>query len=168
MDKVLGKINQTRLNWWQAFKLGINLKGYNYYKPPPEIKYRYPAPGSAPHDEIDHPHLYKKHWKTPWRESPYNIQKKEKKVPDELNSEYYVSQFPEFDPADFMDQAILREQIPSMDGKQLMFDQENMSLDERKDEIWKTLEEMPKVMNFISHDYNSYSNDLDQEYFPRQ
>lgn len=94
MDKVLGKINQTRLNWWQAFKLGINLKGYNYYKPPPEIKYRYPAPGSSPHDEVDHPHLYKKHWKTPYRESPYNIQKKEKKVPDEINSEYYVSEFP--------------------------------------------------------------------------
>jgi hypothetical protein len=49
------------------------VKGYNYYKPPPEIKYRYPAPGSAPHDEVDHPNLYKKHWKTPYRESPYNI-----------------------------------------------------------------------------------------------
>jgi len=49
------------------------VKGYNYYKPPPEIKYRYPAPGSAPHDQNDHPNLYKAHWKTPYRESPYNI-----------------------------------------------------------------------------------------------
>jgi len=73
MDKVVGRLNQTRLNWWQAFKQGVNLKGYNYYKPPPELKYRYPAPGSAPLDPVDHPNLYKKHWKTPYRESPYNI-----------------------------------------------------------------------------------------------
>lgn len=30
------------------------------------------------------------------------------------------------------------------------------------------MEEMPKIMNYISHDYASYSNDLDQAYFPRQ
>jgi hypothetical protein len=73
MDKVLGKVNQTRLNWYQALKNGMNLKGYGYYKPPAELKYRYPAPGSGPLDEVDHPHLFKKHWKTPFRESPYNI-----------------------------------------------------------------------------------------------
>lgn len=55
MDKVLGKVNQTRLNWYQALKNGMNLKGYGYYKPPAELKYRYPAPGSVPHDEVDHP-----------------------------------------------------------------------------------------------------------------
>jgi len=109
MDKVLGKINHTRLNWWQAFKLGIHLKGYDYYKPPPELKYRYPAPGSCPLDQVDHPHLYKKHWKTPYRESPYNIQKKERKITDDENVEVYASYFPEFDPNDLADQAILRE-----------------------------------------------------------
>ena len=65
MDKVLGKVNQTRLNWYNAFKNGVNLKGYGYYKPPAELKYRYPAPGSVDHSEVDNPHLYKKHWKTP-------------------------------------------------------------------------------------------------------
>jgi hypothetical protein len=103
MDKVLGKINQTRLNWWQAFKLGVNLKGYDYYKPPAELKYRYPAPGSAPLDEVDHPHLYKKHWKTPYRESPYNIQKKEKKYTFNEDYDYLASSVPEFDPNDLVD-----------------------------------------------------------------
>jgi len=73
MDKVVAKLNTTRHNWWEAFKLSISIKGYKYYKPPPELKYRYPAPGSVPHQEVDHPHLYKKHWKTPYRESNYNI-----------------------------------------------------------------------------------------------
>lgn len=136
MDKVLGKINQTRLNWWQAFKGGMNIKGYDYYKPPPELKYRYPAPGSCPHDEVDHPHLYKKHWKTPYRESTLNIQKKEKLITDDENVEVYSPKAPEFNPADHFDQLIMREQLPLMEGKKEMFDQENMSLEERKDELW--------------------------------
>ena len=100
MDRIVGKINQTRLNWWEALKLSMNIRGYNYYKPPPELKYRYPAPGSAPHDEVDHPNLYKKHWKTPYRDSPYNIQKKEKKLTNAENDEISVSSFPEFNPND--------------------------------------------------------------------
>lgn len=119
MDKVLNKVNQTRLNWWQAFKLGISLKGYDYYKPPPEIKYRYPAPGSVPHDEVDHPNLYKKHWKTPYRDSTYFIQKKEKKVDDDTNAEMLMSSIPSFDPTDYFDQLILREQIPQVTRQQI-------------------------------------------------
>lgn len=109
MDKVVGRLNQTRLNWWQAFKQGVNLKGYNYYKPPPELKYRYPAPGSAPLDPVDHPNLYKKHWKTPYRESPYNIQKKEKKESDESLFTHYASEIPEFDPTHHLDRRVLNE-----------------------------------------------------------
>lgn len=48
MEKIATKVNKTRLNWWEAFKLFINMQGYEYYKPPPELKYRYPAPGSVP------------------------------------------------------------------------------------------------------------------------
>lgn len=48
MEKILTKANKTRLNWWEAFKVASNVKGYEYYKNPPEIKYRYPAPGSSP------------------------------------------------------------------------------------------------------------------------
>ena len=131
MDKLLGKVNQTRLNWYQAFKNGISVKGYEYYKPPGELKYRYPAPGSHPHEQVDHPHLYKKHWKTPFRESPYNIQKKEKRITDDENVEIYASPVPDFGPNDYHDQLIMREQMPSLDGKKEMFDQENMSLEDR-------------------------------------
>lgn len=103
MDKIVGKLNQTRANWWEAFKLGISIKGYKYYKPPPELKYRYPAPGSCALDESDHPNLYKAHWKTPYRESPYNIQKKERPIKDDENVEVSASSFPEFDPNDHYD-----------------------------------------------------------------
>jgi hypothetical protein len=48
MDKLALKLNRKRLNWWDAFKKGISIQGYDYYKPPAEIKYRYPAPGSCP------------------------------------------------------------------------------------------------------------------------
>jgi hypothetical protein len=61
----------------------------------------------------------------------------------------------------------LREQLPSLDGKKAMFDQENMSIDERQEELWKAFEEQPKIMGVISHDYAPYQWDLDQDYFPR-
>jgi len=50
----------------------------------------------------------------------------------------------------------LREQLPSLDGKKAMFDQENMSIDERQEELWKAFEEQPKIMGVISHDYAPY------------
>jgi hypothetical protein len=53
--------------------------------------------------------LYKKHWKTPFRESPYNIQKKEKIIPDDVNVEVSASSFPEFDPNNYYDNLIVRE-----------------------------------------------------------
>lgn len=169
MDKVLGKISQTRLNWYQAIKGGLLVKGYDYYKPPAELKYRYPAPGSSPLDEVDHPHLYKKHWKTPYRESPLNIQKKEKRITDEENVEVYATiTAPEFDPNDYYDQMIMRETIPSGEGKKPMFDQENMTLDEQREELWSAFAAQPKIMGTIAHDYAPYQWDLDQEYFPRQ
>jgi len=45
-DRVLGKITKQRTELWNAFKGGLKIKGYEYYQPPAEIKYRYPAPGS--------------------------------------------------------------------------------------------------------------------------
>jgi hypothetical protein len=85
------------------------MKGYHYYKPPAELKYRYPAPGSVALDSQSYPHLFKKHWKTPYRESPYNIQKKERRVSNEDNTVTYVSELPAYDAADAVDAAILRE-----------------------------------------------------------
>lgn len=93
------------------------MKGYNYYKPPPELKYRYPAPGSHAIDRESYPNVFKEHWKTPYRESPYNIQKKEKRVSNDDNTVTFVSELPKLDPSDAVDAAILREQQPSYAGK---------------------------------------------------
>lgn len=60
--------------------MGVNIKGYEYYNIPGEIRMRYPAPGSVALDEVSYPHLFKKHWKTPFRDSQFNIRRKEKKV----------------------------------------------------------------------------------------
>ncbi len=143
MDKVLGKVNQTRLNWWQAFKIGVNLKGYEYYKPPAELKYRYPAPGSVALDNESYPHLQKQHWKTPYRDSVYNIQKTQKIITDGENVEVFSHAAPTFDPLDPADAAILREQFPDYSDKKMMFDQHLLTLDERQAELWKEFEQRP-------------------------
>ena len=162
MDKVVGKIYQTRANWWQAFKLGVNLKGYDYYQPPPEIKYRYPAPGSVPHDEVSYPHIFKKHWKTPYRESPYNIQRKEKKVPNEINSEVSASSIPHLDPNDPDDQAYLREQQPDTYGLKLLYEGFDLqNVEERQQELWKVFESVPEARRYDSHNESPYFDDIE-------
>ena len=80
VDKIVKKVSQTRKNWYEAFKMGVNIKGYEYYNIPAEIRMRYPAPGSVALDEVSYPHLFKKHWKTPFRDSQFNIRRKEKRV----------------------------------------------------------------------------------------
>lgn len=66
---------------------------------------------------MDHPNLYKAHWKTPYRDSQFNIQKKEKPITDEENTEYYAQSYPEFDPTDYHDRLVMREMFPSEDYK---------------------------------------------------
>ena len=77
VDRVITAGKKARRDAWAAFKTGLQIKGYKYYQPPEQIKYRYPAPGSCPLDVADHPNLYKNDWKTPFRNSDYNIQKVE-------------------------------------------------------------------------------------------
>ena len=98
VDKIVKKVVETRKNWYEAFRLGVNIKGYEYYKSPGEIKYRNPAPGSVALDEVSQPHLFKKHWKMPFRESPYNIRRKEKRTTQDANTDHFISGFVTFDP----------------------------------------------------------------------
>lgn len=49
-----------------------------------------------------------------------------------------------------------------------MFDQENMTEEEKRDEIWHYLEKAPEIMDQLTHDRSPYIWDLDQEYFPVQ
>ena len=44
-------------------------------------------------DEVSSFHLFKKHWKLPFRDSPYNIRRKEKKITSAENTEHYISGF---------------------------------------------------------------------------
>lgn len=73
VDKFVRHVKRGRAEVWDSFKSAISITGYKYYVPPPEVKYRYPAPGSCALDETDHPNLYKNNWKTPFRHSDYNI-----------------------------------------------------------------------------------------------
>ena len=88
VDKIVKKVTQTRKNWYEAFRVSLNCKGYEYYKIPDELRYRYPAPGSVALDDKSYPHLFKKHWKMPFRESPYNIRRKEKRINQDVNTEH--------------------------------------------------------------------------------
>jgi hypothetical protein len=83
VDKVVGKVYSVRKNWYDAFKMGANMKGYQYYQIPDNLRYRYPSPGSVAMDEVSYPHLFKKHWKLPFRDSPYNIRRVEKTMTQE-------------------------------------------------------------------------------------
>lgn len=72
-DKVVGIVKKGRAEAWSAFKKGISITGYKYYQPPSAYKFRFPSPGSCQLDWADHPNLYKNDWKTPFRQSEYNI-----------------------------------------------------------------------------------------------
>lgn len=84
---------------WGAFKKGISITGYRYYKPHDEVKYRYPAPGSCALDNVDHTHMYKLDWKTPFRQSEYNIRAIELRYDDDdpRQATNYVAKIPAFD-----------------------------------------------------------------------
>jgi hypothetical protein len=73
MNKVVNKVKLVRYNWWEAFKEFCRLPGYHYYKPPPELKYRYPAPGSHPRNQQDVPSLFKSDWKKPFPDSVFDV-----------------------------------------------------------------------------------------------
>jgi hypothetical protein len=76
MDKLAGRVNTQRLTLWKTLRNSVALPGFDYYEKtemPKEIKFRFPAPGSCPQDKANHPHLFKNHWKTPWRNSRLNI-----------------------------------------------------------------------------------------------
>lgn len=47
VDRIIKSVQKGRSDAWVAFKRSISITGYKYYVPPPEVKYRYPAPGSC-------------------------------------------------------------------------------------------------------------------------
>jgi|EP00353_Schmidingerella_taraikaensis_P011012 hypothetical protein len=142
-----------------------NVKGHAYYEIPKEIKYRYPAPGSAPLDRVDHPNLFKKHWKTPFRHSPYNIRMKEKTYGAE-NAEQFVPELPTLDPSksEFERLASLQ-QLPDLEGLELT-EPEGTAGDSQDNlnEIWAEQEAEADKIRLMTRDYAQGHWDLDEEY----
>jgi hypothetical protein len=167
-DKLTKVANKARLNMWSAFKNGLKIKGYEYYQPPDEITYRYPAPGSSPLNEEDHPNLYKNDWKTPFRQSEYNTTKIEVKLDDEdeRQAKNYISGYPSLNPngkrGDY-DQNILNEAIPR-GGQEVLFEGKDLSSEEMRNEIWKEMESRPEQMNILRRDYAPTQHDYNDSY----
>ena len=97
VDKIVKRAYKARDNWWSAVKAGVNIHGYYYYDIPPNLRYRYPAPGSCALDEVSQPHMFKKHWKTPFRNSQFNIRPVEKIMTEAEKTETFASFMPVWD-----------------------------------------------------------------------
>jgi len=80
VEKIVTAVKKNNHSMWATFKASMNLYGYNYYDCPPEIKYRYPSPGSCSNDRLNQHHLYKFNWKLPFRDSPFNIRPIERRL----------------------------------------------------------------------------------------
>ena len=142
---------------WDAFKRGISITGYKYYEAPPELKYRYPAPGSCAFDVEDHPNLYKNDWKTPFRQSDYNIAKIEFTYSDDdpRQARNYVAYIPEFDgegKRKKYDKAMLLEQQPPIKSKVLYGDLDLKS-DEARNLLWADFDAREKEMALMREEF---------------
>ena len=140
-DKIVNAVKKSRADMWGAFKKGISITGYKYYKPPPELKYRYPAPGSCALDGGDHRHMYKLDWKTPFRTSEYNVRMIELRYDDDdprLATNYHAS-LPQWDASHprfgKYDQDALDSAIPEVKTQELHPELPTGS-EALKDELW--------------------------------
>ena len=167
MDKVVTTFRATRERWYEAFKLARGVRGHAYYKIPDGIKYRYPAPGSCPHDKDDHQNLFKPHWKTPYRDSPYNIRPVEKKYDDMVNTDHFIGAIPQFDAAtsDF-ERKVLLQQQPNMDHLKLAEEKVDDAPDSQAmiDEMWEEFESNEAMMKDTCDNFAQGNWDLDEEY----
>ena len=93
VDRIISKLQKQRLELWGALKGVYKIKGYEYYQPPPAVKYRYPAPGSCDLNEVEKPNMYKTNWKQTFRNSEHNIRPQELRYFDDdpRQAENYVS-----------------------------------------------------------------------------
>lgn len=128
VDRIVNKVTKQRLELWNAFKGTLKIKGYEYYQPPPEIKYRYPAPGSQALDEVDKFNMYKQDWKKPFRTSQFNIQKIDLAYYDDdpREAENLVSRVPQLDEnhkfSGKYDAALNQESHPVFEDNQAVMD----------------------------------------------
>lgn len=162
MEKIVQKVSVTRKNWYEAFKMACNIKGYEYYQYPDEIRYRYPAPGSVALDETSYPHLFKKHWKTPFRDSPYNIRRKEKKITMAENTKNYISGIAKWDPITEPYAAGLPQ--PRTDDLIVSTEHPPLDSEEMVSELWKDFAAGPAILKDLHHNESMYFGDYSMDY----
>lgn len=108
MDKAIKQVKKIRADWWEVFKDFIKIPGYHYYKGPPELKVRYPAPASGKRTPVDSPNLFKVHYKVPFRDHPFNIRPKPIKVNKMEGSLHFMTgKNKELDPSREVDRNVL-------------------------------------------------------------
>lgn len=167
VDKLVNRAKLARKNWWEALCGSFRLHGYKYYEIPPELRYRYPAPGSCPLDRRDHPNLFKEHWKTPYRDSPLNIRPKERRPTMEQNTEHVTSHMPAYDRNLELDALVLKEQQPDTRHiKRVECENFDPSSEAAAQELWAVFENSPKEMAELSHDYCMALGDYSADYNP--
>lgn len=162
VDKVAKRINSTRKNWYEAFKMSLSIKGYEYYEAPGEIRYRYPAPGSVALDAESYPHLFKKHWKTPFRDSHLNIRHREKQLTVEDNTEHVISNLVEFDAE--KEPHLAGMQMPNTDDLHVLGEGHDVASEESLQELWAEFDHHPQTMHELRRDYSPYINEYEHEY----
>ena len=168
VDQALKRVGQAQAHSWKAFKNFINLHGYMYYEIPPELKYRYPAPGSCPLTREDRPNLYKKHWKTPFRDSVYNIRPREKFYSDAENTTHHIQAIPQVDPeASELDRLLALEPQPQTDDLRVAMEHTPDSEEYRK-ELWAHFDAQADAQETLRREHAPWNNYLDDTYQPME
>jgi len=90
-------------------------------------------------DDVNSFHLFKKHWKLPFRDSPYNIRRKEKKITTEENNDHFISGF-----ADWKGTKLEGMQKPEIGDLKLASDGLALDSPEKLAQLWSTFEDAPK------------------------
>ena len=173
-DKVIKFVKKGRADVWHAFKRGISITGYRYYDIPQNLKYRYPAPGSCPMDEIDHPNLYDNDWKLPYRNSIHNIRKIELSYEDDdprMNVNYVPAK-PTWDPSDPVkgpyDQLVLNQHTADDTNHHVNFDGLDIVGDEARGQLQDAFGSMHAERMKKLHDEAPGIGDYDDDYHQLQ
>ena len=113
--------------------------------------------------------MFKKHWKTPFRDSHFNIRPVEKIITAAENNETYASFIPEWDDSTELGRKTLLNQQPQIDDlKMLLEDGQSLDSEDMLSQIWACNEQRTADVEYDLNNYNPGNNDLDEAYNPVQ
>ena len=164
VKKAYAHAKDVRNNWYTAFKGGIAMKGYEYYKIPDNIRYRYPAPGSVPLDDRSYHHLFKKHWKTPFRDSHFNIRTKDNMISFEENCDASLSHRPDVSHIPQLAGAANQPTFDDLTIDEEKFDGKGPDHPDRLAELQSAFEHSAIQEQHDALHYSDYHGDYDHEY----